>query len=109
MSSEVSTASPGIGAISPRARSIGGAPARRCRSDALLLTSVRRRVSILSSARLPDAVTAGGLTIVDSGRAASTRGAAGAAATGVGDDAWGAADFDGAALGLAPFVIAPFG
>jgi hypothetical protein len=110
MSSEVSTGSFGIGAISPLARSIGGEPARRCRSDALLLTSVRSRVSILSSARLPDAATAAGFAIVVSGRAVSTRGAAAATcATGVGEGAGGAAGFDGAVLGLVPFVDAPFG
>ena len=57
ISSELRTGSLAIGSISPLARSIGGEPARRCRSDAFLLTSVRNSVSIRSSARLPVEVT----------------------------------------------------
>src|SRR6266404_7373728 len=110
MSSEVRTASPGIGAISPLARSSGGEPERKCRSDALLLTSVRRRVSILSSARLPVAVAWRGFTIVVSRAGASTLGGVAAdCGTGVGEAAWAAADFDAGAPGLEPLVDAAFG
>src|SRR2546423_2108957 len=53
MSSELRRGSLEIDEISPLARSIGGEPARRWRSDALLLIRMRRRVSSLSSARFP--------------------------------------------------------
>src|SRR5689334_12949753 len=57
MSCDESAGSFAIGAMSPLARNIGGEPARKCRSDALLLISTRRRLSIFSSARPP--LTAG--------------------------------------------------
>src|SRR3954468_9879181 len=76
MSSELRTASPGIGAISPLARSIGGELARRCRSDALLPTSARRRVSIRSNAGLPRALVVDAWVTVGSEREGLVRGAA---------------------------------
>src|SRR6476646_450429 len=84
MSSEESTGSFATGMMSPLARRSGGEPARRCRSDALLETRARSRLSIFSSARLPPRDDCAAEAAAAGAGRASPREGAGDGAAGVG-------------------------